>query len=67
MLTGTVKFFDKTKRWGFIKPDDENVNNGEDIFVHGSATAQPITEGDKVTFDTQDGEKGLQAINVDLQ
>jgi len=57
---GTVKFFDETKGFGFIKCNDSN----EEFFVHVSGTNEVITKDDTVTFDVQDGKKGLNAINV---
>ena len=59
MQEGTVKFFNETKGFGFIKPE-----NGEDIFVHASGLIDQVRENDRVQFDVQDGRKGLNAINV---
>ncbi|MDB4924188.1 cold-shock protein [Mucilaginibacter sp.] len=59
MQTGTVKFFNETKGFGFIKSD-----SGEEIFVHVSGLSDQIRENDQVTFDVQDGKKGLNAVNV---
>lgn len=61
MKKGTVKFFNETKGFGFIKGE-----NGEDIFVHVTGLTDEIRENDEVTFDVQDGKKGLNAINVCL-
>lgn len=65
MLTGTVKWFNAEKGFGFIK-----MENGEDIFVHFSAIkttgVKSLQEGQKVTFDTIQGNRGLQATNVKL-
>jgi CspA family cold shock protein len=63
MYTGTVKFFNESKGFGFI------VNNasGEEVFVHVSGLIDNIREGDTVTFDTAQGKKGVNATNVQLQ
>lgn len=60
MQEGIVKFFNGTKGFGFITPS----NGGTDLFVHVSGLYSDIREGDKVSFDTKDGQKGLNAINV---
>ncbi|MDJ1501595.1 cold shock domain-containing protein [Xanthocytophaga agilis] len=62
MQEGTVKFFNETKGFGFIKSNSSN----EDIFVHVSGLIDKIKEGDQVTFEVQKGKKGLNAINVQL-
>lgn len=61
MRTGTVKFFNEAKGFGFIKTD-----NGQEVFVHVSELRDEIRENDKVTFDLQQGKKGLNAVNVSL-
>jgi len=58
--TGTVKFFDESKGYGFI--DDATSN--ESVFVHANSLSEPIKEGDKVSFETEQNNKGLAAINV---
>ncbi|MBY8032912.1 cold-shock protein [Vibrio fluvialis] len=62
--TGSVKWFNETKGFGFITPD----NGGADVFVHFNAIAsqgfRTLTEGQKVTFNVEQGAKGPQAANV---
>ena len=60
MQEGTVKFFNTTKGFGFITPAD----GGEDIFVHVSGLRDEIREKDRVSYEVQDGKKGLNAVNV---
>jgi len=60
MQQGTVKFFNETKGFGFVKTD----GTGEEVFVHVSGLSEPVREGDAVTFDVQEGKKGLNAVNV---
>ncbi len=59
-MQGTVKFFNGSKGFGFIKPDD----SGEDIFVHQSGLIDDIRENDRVEYDTERGQKGMNAVNV---
>jgi CspA family cold shock protein len=61
MKKGTVKFFNEAKGFGFIKEE-----NGEEIFVHVTGLNEDIRENDSVTFDVQQGKKGLNAVNVSL-
>lgn len=61
MKKGTVKFFNETKGFGFIKED-----NGQEIFVHVTGLKEEIRENDEVVFETEQGKKGLNAINVSL-
>ena len=64
MSSGTVKWFSDEKGFGFITPS----GGGEDVFVHHSGIQgegfRSLREGDRVEFDTTDGRKGLQAVNV---
>ncbi|GAB3833737.1 MULTISPECIES: cold-shock protein [Hymenobacter] len=60
MQTGTVKFFNETKGFGFIKNDA----TGEDIFVHVTGLIDEIRENDKVQFEVEQGRKGLNAVQV---
>jgi|TARA_B110000467_G_C17791099_1_gene200130 CspA family cold shock protein len=60
MSNGTVKFFNNAKGFGFITPDD----GGKDVFVHQSTLTDEIAEGDNVSFDVEEGQKGLNAVNV---
>jgi CspA family cold shock protein len=62
MHSGTIKFFNETKGFGFVV----DTNSGEEIFVHVSGLVDNVREGDNVTFDTQQGKKGLNAVNVQL-
>ncbi|MFH1722011.1 MAG: cold shock domain-containing protein [Candidatus Altiarchaeota archaeon] len=63
MVDGTVKFFNSTKNFGFINGDD-----GQDYFVHGSAIKDEknLKEGDRVTFDSVEGDRGPKAENVKI-
>jgi cold shock protein len=60
MQKGTVKFFNDSKGYGFIKTD-----NGE-LFVHSSGLIDQIKEDDEVQFDVEQGQKGLNAVNVQV-
>ncbi len=64
MATGTVKWFNAEKGFGFIAPDQ----GGEDVFAHFSAIAssgyRSLDENQKVEFDIEQGQKGLQAANI---
>ena len=62
MSTGTVKFFNETKGFGFIKVDGSE----EEVFVHVSGLQDEIRQDDQVTFDVERGKKGMNAVNVRL-
>ncbi len=66
MATGTVKWFDETKGFGFITPED----GSKDVFAHYSAIAsegyRSLAEGQKVTYDVVQGQKGPQAANIQV-
>jgi CspA family cold shock protein len=67
MATGTVKWFNESKGFGFIAPSD----GSDDVFVHFSSIQgdgfKTLAEGQTVSFDTEQGPKGLQATNVTPQ
>lgn len=61
MKNGTVKFFNAEKGFGFIKEE-----NGSEIFVHVTGLIDEIRENDRVTYEVQEGKKGLNAVKVKL-
>ena len=65
MANGTVKWFNDHKGYGFIEQED-----GSDVFVHHSGINaegfKSLNEGDQVTFDVEQGKKGLAAVNVSV-
>jgi CspA family cold shock protein len=62
MNNGTVKFFNDSKGFGFIK----DQNSEKEYFVHANGLIDNIRENDEVTFDLEEGKKGLNAVNVKL-
>ena len=60
--TGTVKFFNRAKGFGFIEGEE-----GKDIFVHANNLTDQISDGDKVTYDVEDTPKGPSAINFKIK
>ena len=62
MQEGVVKFFNETKGFGFITPND----GGREVFVHSSGLIDRIRENDSVSFEVAQGQKGLNAVNVKL-
>jgi CspA family cold shock protein len=62
MQEGTVKFFNESKGFGFITATE----SGDDIFVHSSGLIDNIQEDDRVKYNTQQGRKGLNAVNVEV-
>lgn len=60
MNYGTVKFFNDSKGYGFITPDE----GGKDVFVHANGCDENIAEGDKVSYEIEESPKGLNAVNV---
>ena len=58
-VEGTVKWFNDEKGFGFIERE-----GGKDVFVHVSGLVDEINEGDEVTFDVEEGKRGLNAVNV---
>ncbi|MDN3204408.1 cold-shock protein [Algoriphagus sediminis] len=60
MQKGKVKFYNFSKGYGFIAPED----GGEDIFVHQSGLTEDIRDNDSVEFETEEGKKGMNAVRV---
>lgn len=60
MNKGTVKFFNESKGYGFIKDDE----SGKEYFVHVTGLVDRVRENDEVSFEIQDGKKGQNAVNV---
>ena len=59
MATGTVKFFNESKGYGFIKEDGSE----KEVFVHATGLIDKVRENDKVSFDLSEGRKGINAVN----
>ena len=62
MNTGKVKFFNDSKGYGFIKDE----NSEKEYFVHVTGLIDEVREGDEVTYELEEGRKGLNAVNVKL-
>ena len=62
MASGTVKFFNESKGFGFITPS----NGGKEVFVHVTGLIDQIREGDSVTYDVEEGKKGPSAVKVKI-
>lgn len=62
METGKVKFYNFTKGFGFIEPAD----GGNDVFVHQTGLTEDIRQDDKVEYDTERGQRGMNAVRVRL-
>lgn len=60
MNRGTVKFFNESKGYGFIKDEESN----EEYFVHAKGLIDEIRQDDEVVFDLEEGRKGVNAVNV---
>lgn len=60
-MQGTVKFFNETKGFGFITPSDSKT----DVFVHVSGLLDEIRENDEVSYEVENGKKGLNAVKVE--
>jgi CspA family cold shock protein len=60
MNNGTVKNYNRSKEYGFISPDD----GGKDVFVHINGLIDDVREGDKVSYEVEEGRKGLNAVEV---
>ena len=66
MPSGTVKWFNATRGYGFVAPDD----GGKDVFVHVTAVEEAglanLTEGQKINFELADDRRGVKAVNISL-
>ncbi len=61
-MQGKVKFYNDAKGFGFITPDDGSA----DVFVHATGLTEEIRENDEVTFEVENGKKGLNAVKVEV-
>jgi CspA family cold shock protein len=62
MATGTVKFFNESKGFGFIIP----AGGGKEVFVHATGLVDKVRENDEVSYDVEEGKKGPSAVNVKI-
>lgn len=62
MNTGTIKFFNNSKGYGFVKDNETD----KEYFIHVSGLIDDVKENDEVSFELQEGKKGLNAVNVKL-
>ena len=62
MKKGTVKFFNQTKGFGFVREEESE----QEYFVHVTGLIDEVRENDKITFELKEGKKGLNAVNVRL-
>lgn len=62
MKQGTVKFFNQTKGFGFVREEESQ----QEYFVHVTGLIDEVRENDKITFELKEGKKGLNAVNVRL-
>ena len=62
MKQGTVKFFNESKGYGFVKDSEDN----QEYFMHITGLVDEVRENDSVTFELKEGRKGLNAVNVKL-